>query len=171
VSIDRSKNYEFENYIQQKEDKNILQFQMNEKIMPPEFAELISSAKDNLTKEGLLNKEDSAIGRMKQLGIEFFKKYGDDYHLKVSNVMGFIESSTKKAANEFVLIQEFEVASDLHIVLQKENFKPKLTHTLRIETPVKRQEGKRIEQTGTSTLTDFDNFMRGNPHPNMPLIL
>lgn len=77
----------------------------------------------------------------------------------------------KENKKNFILLQEFEIESEIYLNIPKNGYDPLKRHSLRIERYIdEKNSGSNIKFV-KPILTDFDNFMRGNPHLNSPKIL
>lgn len=83
----------------------------------------------------------------------------------------FIGNYITKPKDNYILVQEFQVESPLFLKIAKPDLDPLMKHVLRIERYIGDKNSGSNAKFVKPVMTDFDNFMRGNPHPNPPKIL
>lgn len=72
---------------------------------------------------------------------------------------------------ECVLVDDYTILSNLVIIVGDQVYTPRTEHRLRVERSIPEGTYSTKIQRIEPTLIDFDNFMRGNPYPQMPEIL
>ena len=72
---------------------------------------------------------------------------------------------------ECILVDDYTILTNLVIIVSGQEYIPRTEHKLRVERFIPENTYASKIQKIDPALIDFDNFMRGNPYPQMPKIL
>ena len=105
----------------------------------------------------------------------FGKLTGDEY---TNTENTFLKRMARKLTNsnglattdqDYILVSQYAVRSLLFVEAEVEplTFQGHDTHIIRVERYLEKGKNLDLEKRFMATMIDVDNFMRGNPHPNM----